>query len=97
LTTSYPDQIGEVVVSLVLDLGDTFAGLRTKRRWQLCLATWLYWHAWERATREKEHFTDDGTHTPAIATTRPSAHTRYSHSAGQRGASVCPGRDHFHP
>jgi hypothetical protein len=27
LTTSYPDQIGEVVVSLVLDLGDTFAGL----------------------------------------------------------------------
>ena len=27
LTTSYPDQVGEVVVSLVLDLGDTFAWL----------------------------------------------------------------------
>ena len=27
LTTSYPDQVGEVVVSLVLDLGDTLAGM----------------------------------------------------------------------
>jgi AcrR family transcriptional regulator len=27
LTTSYPDQVSEVVLSLVLDLGDTFAGL----------------------------------------------------------------------
>jgi len=27
LTTSYPDHVGEVVVSLVLDLGDTFAWL----------------------------------------------------------------------